>query len=292
MENWEEVKSAFKVVEHGTVSGAAKALDVHHATIIRHIDALESRMGVKLFQRHARGYTPTEAGQDLFRVAQSAEDQFAQLLGRLKGQGESVSGEIVVTALVESADVLVEMLDSFQQIHPEVRIRFLVGEKVYRLEYGEAHIAIRAGHVNDPDNVVQPFISMNAGLFAAPSYIKQYGKPSGLGDLAQHRFVSHDAKNSRAPHFKWLEGAVPETVVVFRTTDVHTLQRAVTQGIGIGFVERAAAEKLGLVEVVPPLEEWSSKLWLVTHVDLHRTIKVQALLKHLKEQAKQMGFQL
>ena len=43
MENWDEVKSAFKVVEAGTVSGAGKALDVHHATIIRHIDALEAR---------------------------------------------------------------------------------------------------------------------------------------------------------------------------------------------------------------------------------------------------------
>ena len=84
MENWDEVKSAFKVVEAGTVSGAAKALDVHHATIIRHIDALEARMGVKLFQRHARGYTPTEAGQDLFRVAQATEDQFSQLVSRLK----------------------------------------------------------------------------------------------------------------------------------------------------------------------------------------------------------------
>ena len=46
----------------GTVSGAAQALGVHHATVIRHIDALEGRLGVKLFQRHARGYTPTEAG--------------------------------------------------------------------------------------------------------------------------------------------------------------------------------------------------------------------------------------
>ncbi len=55
---------------------------MHHATVIRHIDALEKRLGTKLFQRHARGYTATEAGRDLQLVAQTTEDQFSQLVGR------------------------------------------------------------------------------------------------------------------------------------------------------------------------------------------------------------------
>jgi DNA-binding transcriptional LysR family regulator len=38
-----------------------------------------------------------------------------------------------------------------------------------------------------------------------------------------------------------------------------------------------------MVEILPPLEDWRVPLWLVTHVDLHRTAKVQAFLKHLKE---------
>ena len=65
MDNWDEVRTAFHVARVGTVSGAADVLGVHHATVIRHIDALEERLGVKLFQRHARGYSPTEAGDDL-----------------------------------------------------------------------------------------------------------------------------------------------------------------------------------------------------------------------------------
>ena len=62
MDNWDEIRTAYQVARIGTVSGAAEALGVHHATVIRHIDALEASLGVKLFQRHARGYTPTEAG--------------------------------------------------------------------------------------------------------------------------------------------------------------------------------------------------------------------------------------
>ena len=52
MENWDELRTAYEVARHGTVSGAAAALGVHHATVIRHVDALEARLGVKLFQRH------------------------------------------------------------------------------------------------------------------------------------------------------------------------------------------------------------------------------------------------
>ena len=293
MENWDEVKSAFKVVEAGTVIGAAKALDVHHATIIRHIDALEARMGVKLFQRHARGYTPTEAGQDLFRVAQATEDQFSQLVSRLKGQGDSVEGEIVVTSLVETADALVPLLDNFQRQHPDVRIRFLTSERVYRLEYGEAHVAIRAGSaVTDPDNVVQPFVKVQVGLFASPAYINQFGIPKGLEDLKTHRFVSHDLLRARAPHSKWLADTVPEDQIVFRATDVRALHTAINLGVGIGFVERNKAVRDGLIEVVPPLEAWETTLWLVTHVDLHRTFKVQALLAHLKKAAPDMVIEL
>ena len=65
LDNWDEIRTAFQVARMGTVSGAAEVLGVHHATVIRHIDSLEGKLGVKLFQRHARGYTPTDAGMDL-----------------------------------------------------------------------------------------------------------------------------------------------------------------------------------------------------------------------------------
>ncbi len=103
MDNWDQIRTAYNMARVGTVSGAADVLGVHHATVIRHIDALEERLGVKLFQRHARGYTATEAGEDLLRVAQATDDQFSQLASRIKGQGNDVDGELVVTSLGGSA---------------------------------------------------------------------------------------------------------------------------------------------------------------------------------------------
>ena len=172
MNNWDEIKTAYQVACMGTVSGAAEVLGVHHATVIRHIDALEGQLGVKLFQRHARGYTSTEVGDDLFRVGQATDDQFNQLVGRIKGRGTDVSGELVVTSLVSLAPRMAPLLVAFQQAHPDVLIRYLTGERLFRLEYGEAHVAIRAGNAPDqPDNVVQPFVRQRMGLYASKDYV-------------------------------------------------------------------------------------------------------------------------
>ncbi len=288
MDNWDEVRTAYQVARMGTVSGAAEVLGVHHATVIRHIDAIEARLGVKLFQRHARGYTPTEAGDDLLRVAQATEDQFNQLVGRMKGRGDDVSGELVVTSLSSLAPLVVPVLSTFQRLHPDLIVRYLTGDRLFRLEYGEAHVAIRAGSAPDqPDNVVQPFMKQEVGLYASTAYIERHGKPAGVEDFASHFFVSTDDETSRAPFSRWLRETVPADRITFRCTNNFCIREAVLSGAGIGFMARwEAARDPNLIEVIPPLSEWFGNLWLVTHVDLHRTTKVQSFLSYLKEQSK------
>jgi len=288
MENWDEVKTAFQVARMGTVSGAAEVLGVHHATVIRHIDAIEARLGVKLFQRHARGYTPTEAGEDLLRVAQATEDQFNQLAGRIKGQGDDVTGELVVTSLVALGPLLTPVLTAFQKEHDGLIVRYLTGARLFRLEYGEAHVAIRAGSAPDqPDNVVQPFVKQRMGLYASREYVDLFGMPDSVADFPKHRFIDNDNATSRAPYSRWLRANIGAEHITFRATDDQNLVQAVREGAGIGFVPIwLASGNDTLIEVHPALDEWAAPLWLVTHVDLHRTTKVQAFLSYLKEQAK------
>ncbi len=288
MDNWDEIRTAYHVARVGTVSGAAEVLGVHHATVIRHIDALEERLGVKLFQRHARGYTPTEAGEDLLRVAQATDDQFSQLAGRIKGRGNDVSGDLVVTSLGGLSHLLVPVLAEFQLDHPDIVVRYLTGDRLFRLEYGEAHVAVRAGSPPDqPDNVVQPFHRQKITLFASEAYAARHGLPQDESEFARHRFVSADDPKSRAPFARWLREAVPEACITFRSGDVHAQRRAIRAGAGIGFMSRLQADELGdMIEVVPPREDWSAPLWLVTHMDLHRTTKVQAFLAFLKDRAR------
>jgi DNA-binding transcriptional LysR family regulator len=292
MENWDEVRTAFQVARLGTVSGAAEVLGVHHATVIRHIDSLEKRLGSKLFQRHARGYTPTEAGRDLLSVAQTTEEQFAHLSSRIKGQGETVSGELVVTSIAGMADLLTPVMVSFQAQWPDVRVRFLTDMRVFRLDYGEAHIAIRAGQgPEEPDNVVQPLVRMRSGLYAAKSYIERFGKPASEADFDGHRFICVDNETTRAPFYRWLRATVQPEQIVYTATEPAALEEAVLQGAGIGFMSVFRAERApDMVEILPPRAEWEAPLRIVTHVDLHRTRKVQAFLTHLKDAAKEWKF--
>ncbi len=287
MDNWDEIRTAYQVARLGTVSGAADVLGVHHATVIRHIDALEKRLGVRLFQRHARGYAATEAGRDLLGVAQATEEQFSQLSSRIKGQGETVTGELVVTSITGLADLLTPVMAEFQAAHPGLIIRFLTDMRLFRLDYGEAHVAIRAGGPpQEPDNVAQPLVRMRAGLYAARSYVDRFGRPESIEDFPKHQFVGIDSADTRAPFFRWLREVVPLECMTYRATEPASFELAVRAGAGIGFLAARLAEgDDDLVEVLPPRPEWDTPLWIVTHVDLHRTLKVQSFLTHLKKAA-------
>ena len=170
-------------------------------------------------------------------------------------------------------------LAAFQTAHPGLMVRYLTGERLFRLEYGEAHVAMRAGAAPDqPDNVVQPFVTLNHGLYAAKGYAARHGLPETEAELARHHFVADDTGQSRAPFLRWLRAAVPADRVSWRAAQPPAQREAVLAGAALGFlpvfVARGNAE---LIEVLPPRPEWASPLWLVTHVDLHRSAKVQTL---------------
>lgn len=290
-ENWDEIRTAYQVARMGTVSGAAEVLGVHHATVIRHVDALEARLGTKLFQRHPRGYTPTEAGQQLLAVGQATEDQFAQLAARIAGAGEEMRGELIITSLPSLAGLVLPALAELMAEHPALVLRYLTDQRVFRLEYGEAHVAIRAGaRPTEPDNVVQALGANHVALYASQDYLARMGRPRGLDDLSGHRFVSTDSRDSRAPFFRWLAAHVPAEAVVFMANEMVSQSAAVRAGIGLGFLPvQEARDDPRLIEVIGPQPEWESTLWLVSHVDLHRTPKVQAALRALKAAAARCG---
>ena len=288
IETWDEIRTAYQVARLGTVSGAAEALGVHHATVIRHIDALEGRLGVKLFQRHARGYSATEAGQDLLQVASATAEQFDQLEGRLHGHSAKVTGELVITSLEILSPLLAPVLAQFQAEHPELKIRFLTDTRLFRLEYGEAHVAIRAGRPSvDPDNVVQRLFTQRMSLYGTRGYAEKHGLIGPDLDLEGHLFVGSADDTPRAQFLAWIADTVPADQVVFRTSEIRTGFDAVRAGIGAGFLPVWQAQKdPDLVLLSPHSDRWDTAIWLVTHVDLHRTAKVHSVTAALKVAAK------
>lgn len=286
MDKWTELRSAYLVAKLGTVSAAADTLGVHRATINRHIEALEQALGAILFQRHARGYTPTEAGCDMLETAARAEEMFNDLRGRNQGRNAQLSGELIVTTLSGIANLIMPALAAFRAAHPEVALTFATSTQLARLEYGEAHVAIRAGDKpEEPDYVVLPFREMRFTLYAHQDYLARHGKPQGLDDLNAHYFIGSLISETREPPYSaWMRAHISPTAFALKTPDPRAIFYGVLHGLGIGFLaEHEAAAYPELIPIVPPQAEWDGHLWIVTHVDLHRTSKVQAFIKLLRD---------
>ena len=288
---WTEVRSAYMVVKLGTVSAAADALGVHRATILRHIDALEAELGSKLFQRHQRGYTPTDVGQELLEVGSRADDELTQWLGRARHRQDEPAGELIITALPGFEVTLLRAMIRMQRDFPAVSCRVVTTEQLMRMEFGEAHVALRAGpRPSDPDFVVLHHSSHSLGLYAHQSYARQHGLPTSDADFGQHRFCAGGEVSERVGPLEWIEQNVPPENITLRTDSLLIGHSAVVQGHCIGPLWQAAAEQDdNLVEVIAPRPDWAIDFWIVTHVDLHRTTKVQSFVHRLKETELDLG---
>jgi DNA-binding transcriptional LysR family regulator len=148
-------------------------------------------------------------------------------------------------------------------------------------------VAIRAGAApEDPDYVVQPLMAMTMALYGSAGYVAAHGIPAGPQDFARHRFIGPVDPDNRAPFNRWLRDAVSPEAITYRASEPEATGAAVRAGLGLGFLQvREAEADPGLVQILPPVPEWASALWIVTHVDLHRTLKVQSFLSVLKRAA-------
>ena len=186
--------------------------------------------------------------------------------------------------MVTSVDVLsffvLPYLNRFGEANPHVVTRYIATDTVLKLEYGEAHIAFRIGpKPGDPDNVVREVARIPMGLYATARYVDRHGLFDER-EFGQHKFIGPQASTPRAPFVEWIRTHVPRENLTLTSNSIGLLWSAVLAGSGIGFLPASIAEcHDDLIEQVPPRPEWEEPIWTVTHVDLHRTAKVQAFLK-------------
>lgn len=284
MDKWTELRTAYHVARLGTVSAAAQALGLHRATINRHIDVLEADIGGKIFIRHARGYALTDVGQDVLRVAQKTDELIEDLAGRVIDGKAELTGDIKLTILAPFAPLLMQAIEDFRRKNPGCRVHIDVGEDLARLEYGEAHIALRTGAKPDhPDYVVSSFGDVGLNLYAHDSYIARNGVPKDDRDMLGHTFVLPDVPEERSPFSVWIKDHIRPEMIALTARDISVTNEAISAGVGIGFMgDFEASQRGNLHAVLPPNPAWSVPGWIVTHIDLHRTEKVQAMLGSIK----------
>ncbi|MEM0976878.1 MAG: LysR family transcriptional regulator [Pseudomonadota bacterium] len=282
MRFWNELHTAYTIARLGTVTAAATELGIHRATVLRHVETLEAKLGAKLFLRHARGYALTDIGRDMLSVAEQADGDFAQLVERARTRTGQMSGELVVTSLTPIAPLVLPAIKAFKAENPNINVNFVTDFDLASLEFGEVHVAIRAGQHDDHlDYVVRPFRKVRFGLYASRGYIDTYGHPDH--NWTDHHFVGVTQQDHWTPFSAWMNANVPTENLYIRIPDIDALLPAVRGGLGLAWLaDHHAYHFDDLVPIIAPSDQWAIPFRIVTHMDIHRTPKVQSFLGHLK----------
>ena len=96
-ENWDDLRYILAVAEGGSVSAAARALGVNHATVLRRVAAFEERHGVSLFEKGARGYTIPPDRLRIVEAAREAEAAIAAVGRLMQGRAAPAAGRVRIT---------------------------------------------------------------------------------------------------------------------------------------------------------------------------------------------------
>ena len=286
MENWTEIKTAYLLGKLGTVSATAEAIGVHRATIIRRVESLEQELGGKLFQRHDKGYTPTEFGIQLIAAAEQSDKSFRKLIVKARSQEDGFDGEFTITCPEMLDHFVFPAVKQFKAEHPNIEMKFRPSNQVLKLEYGDANVAITFGQPPEhPDYVVRPLTEMKIGLFCwAQDVQTQQHKDIDANRACDCNFVVSEEIVFGDPIQQWIETNIAPQQIVMTCSTIRGAQDAILSGLGAGFLPMSIGLTNDRVrQVLPSKEEWKVPIWLVTHVDLHRSAKVQRFLSIMKD---------
>ena len=278
--NWDGFRYFIAAAEAGSLSAAANALSSNQSTVGRHIDALESALGSKLFQRSVKGLSLTEEGQAVFEQVQTMLDTVVKIQRVVQG-GEATARGTVRLSLPEGLglEVLIPALDDFYRQSPEVKLVFNVSATTANLTQGEADVAVRLFRPEESDLVVKYLGEMKLGLYASESYEKNYGLPKMLRDVRKHRVITYGEHLSILPENQWLLDHSDETKRILCSDSTATRFRAAVSGVGISVQPEVLAQTSpNLIRLFRSVKLPAHKVWLVYHQDVRHMSRIRAVV--------------
>jgi DNA-binding transcriptional LysR family regulator len=284
MFDWNDLKAFLAVARGGSSLAAAKSMGVNQTTVARRIEALETALGAKLFERGQTGSRLTAAGQELLADAEGVERAAAVVEARARAQQRDLSGTVRITCteIIGNA-FLTPALGLFRVQHPEVQIDLDLSDRMVDLEGGEADVAIRAGAtLTDSDLVARKITDFVFALYCSSAYAARKGVPAACCDLADHDLIAGEALAGELPGMpemlRYAGGAKPAA----RSNSLVNLMHAVRAGIGIAPLPCILADADDrLVRCSQPILPAQATAWIVTRRDVREIPRVRVLLDFL-----------
>jgi len=278
---WNDLHLVLAVCREGTLSGAARVLGVNHSTVFRRISNIEKKLGVRLFERHPTGYVMTLAGETMLKVAERVENEVLGLSRELIGRDLHLSG--VLRVAVPDAlllKILMPHLSIFVQCYPEIQLELVISNNYLNLTRREADIAVRVTQ-SPPETVAGRHVcAMMTTIYGSTEYLTRQTDNT----IERYTWLMPDESLAQLPIAKWLDRKYPKATIVLRCNTLLGLYEAAVQGLGVVSLPCFLADPdTRLSRILAPPDELTSELWLLTHPDLRRTARVQALMDFLEE---------
>jgi DNA-binding transcriptional LysR family regulator len=256
---------------------------VNQSTVGRRLEALEERLGVRLFLRAREGYSASPAGERLLPRAERMEEEAHAIARELVGQQGQLTGRVRVTSTdAFGPRVVAPILIDFRARHPGIDIEFDADNRLLSLTRREADVAVRFSRPPDRHLVSRKAVDFASAPYCSASYAARRGRPRA--PYARHDFVSDLEERFAAA--KWIaeHAARGGGRVTFKSSSTFALLQATQAGLGIAMLSCYIADpEPDLVRVGPPEPAMGTALWLVVHRDLHRAPHIRACVDFLAQ---------
>ena len=198
----EDFDAFVAILDAGSISEAARDLDVPRASLSRQLARLEERLGVRLVHRSTRSLVATPAGEALYPRARAlvlAANAAVESVARL----DDVPRGLLRVSTPPHFDLRFGALFStYLRTYPHVQIELQTSARHVDLAEEQVDVAIRGGVLRDTNLIARPLSRATMIAVAAPAYIKQRGSPSSVKELAEHTCLRGFAGGTR-PNSKW-----------------------------------------------------------------------------------------
>lgn len=293
--DWSDLRYALAIGRVGSVSAAARQLGVNATTVQRRLDALERRLGARLFDRARSGYQPTEAGRVVIEQARRMADQADEIERAVLGRDRELTGPLrVTTAFVVMEHLLPQPLADFAHAFPGIEVEvvenaFLVdlarrhADSAQTWSRLEADVALRLSA-----NVAEHLVGRKLGLAECRIYALRGapGLPQSVTPLQtllkEAPWVAFERDATSRVYDRWMRQNLEQAQVRVRVDIFNAKAAMLRTGVGVGLLPSfMQAKHPELVPVSDPIPEVAVPVWMLTHPDLRQTARVRAFMQHV-----------
>lgn len=283
--DWNQARAFLATVEEGSLSAAARALNLTQPTLGRQVSALEETLDVVLFERVGKSLELTPSGLELLDHVRAMRDAANRISLTASGRSQTIEGTVLITASdIFSAYLLPPVMRELREIAPRLNIDIIAANDIRDLTRREADIAIRHVRPEQPDLIARLVHEAEGYFYASTDYLNTRGRPASLKDLSNHDFISFGDTDQMLTYLHRL--GMPITRENFRLSSENGIVawELVRHGLGIApMSENVGGSTVGVERILPELDPVTFPVWLTTHRELHSSRRIRLVFDTLAD---------